>query len=62
MKHCRFQGRADIAKLLLAHGLDKSERHSDGFTPIHRVSQEAEGGSEEGSEKKGGREGAGNGG
>ena len=58
MKPCRFQGRADIAKLLLAHGLDKSERHSDGFTPIHRVSQEAE----EGSEKKGGREGAGNGG
>ena len=32
-----FQGRAEIAKLLIAHGLDPSDRHSDGFTPIHRA-------------------------
>ena len=32
-----FQGRAKIAKLLIAHGLDANPMHTDGFTPIHRA-------------------------
>lgn len=32
-----FQGRADIAALLIAAGLDPSDRHKDGYTPIHRA-------------------------
>ncbi|WIA28268.1 hypothetical protein OEZ86_010822 [Tetradesmus obliquus] len=32
-----FQGRADIARLLIAAGLNPSDRHRDGFTPIHRA-------------------------
>lgn len=33
-----FQGRAKIAKMLIDHGLDKSDRHMrDGFTPLHRA-------------------------
>jgi|TARA_B110000196_G_C20763522_1_gene483259 ankyrin repeat protein len=31
-----FQGRAEVAKLLIAHGLDPSDVHSDGYTPLHR--------------------------
>ena len=31
-----FQGRASIAKMLIDHGLDPSNRHRDGFTPLHR--------------------------
>ena len=31
-----FQGRADIAKLLIDHGLDPSDMHKDGYTPMHR--------------------------
>lgn len=32
-----FQGRGEVAKLLLAHGLDPSPRHADGYTPLHRA-------------------------
>ena len=33
-----FQGRADIMKMLLAHGLPcTTDRHKDGYTPLHRV-------------------------
>ena len=32
-----FQGRAIIAERLIAHGLDPSDMHKDGFTPIHRA-------------------------
>eukprot|EP00092_Neocalanus_flemingeri_P098890 GFUD01126138.1.p1 GENE.GFUD01126138.1~~GFUD01126138.1.p1 ORF type:complete len:192 (+),score=53.44 GFUD01126138.1:63-638(+) len=34
-----FQGRAEIAKLLLAdrRNIDPSQRHTDGFTPLHRA-------------------------
>ena len=32
-----FKGRAEIAKILIAHGLDASDRHNDGYTPIHRA-------------------------
>ena len=33
-----FQGRAGIMKALLAHGLPcTTDRHSDGFTPLHRA-------------------------
>ena len=32
-----FQGRAEIAKLLIAAGLDPSDKHQDGYTPIHRA-------------------------
>lgn len=32
-----FQGRAEIAKQLIAHGLNPSDRHVDGFTPLHRA-------------------------
>ena len=32
-----FQGRAEIAKLLIEHGLDKSDRHQDGYTPMLRA-------------------------
>ena len=31
------KGRAEIAKILIAHGLDASDRHNDGYTPIHRA-------------------------
>merc|ERR1712194_479290 len=31
-----FQGRAKVAKHLLAAGLDPSDRHKDGSTPLHR--------------------------
>jgi len=31
-----FQGRANIASLLIAHGLNPSDLHGDGFTPLHR--------------------------
>lgn len=31
------QGRAEIATLLLAHGLDPMDRHSDGFIGMHRA-------------------------
>ena len=30
-----FQGRAKIAKLLIAHGLDANPMHTDGFTPLY---------------------------
>ena len=32
-----FQGRAEIAQMLINHGLDKSDRHRDGFTPMLRA-------------------------
>jgi ankyrin repeat protein len=32
-----FQGRYDIAQMLIDHGLNPSDRHEDGFTPIHRA-------------------------
>lgn len=32
-----FQGRAEIADLLIAHGLSALDMHSDGFTPLHRA-------------------------
>ena len=32
-----LKGRAEIAKILIAHGLDASDRHNDGYTPIHRA-------------------------
>ena len=32
-----FQGRAKIAKMLIAHGISMSDVHSDGFTPLHRA-------------------------
>ena len=32
-----FQGRAEIAKILIDHGLDKSDRHGDGYTPMLRA-------------------------
>jgi len=32
-----FQGRDEIATLLILHGLDPSDRHADGFTPLHRA-------------------------
>merc|ERR1711964_276373 len=32
-----FQGRAEVAKHLLAHRLDPSDRHRDGSTPLHRA-------------------------
>ena len=31
-----FQGRGEVAKLLIVHGLDPSDVHSDGYTPLHR--------------------------
>jgi ankyrin repeat protein len=32
-----FQGRADIAKLLIDHGVPTADVHKDGYMPIHRV-------------------------
>jgi ankyrin repeat protein len=32
-----FQGRAEVAKVLLKHGLDPMQRHVDGYTPLHRA-------------------------
>jgi len=33
-----FQGRADIARLLVSQGgMDINDRHSDGYTPMHRA-------------------------
>jgi ankyrin repeat protein len=32
-----FQGRSEIAQILIDHGLNPSDRHDDGFTPIHRA-------------------------
>ncbi|KAF0720797.1 hypothetical protein DYB37_004325 [Aphanomyces astaci] len=32
-----FQGRAEIAKILIAHGLDPLHQHEDGYAPIHRA-------------------------
>ena len=33
-----FQGRADIMKMLIQHGLPcTTDRHSDGYTPLHRA-------------------------
>jgi ankyrin repeat protein len=32
-----FQGRAEIADLLIAHGLSVHEMHTDGYTPFHRA-------------------------
>merc|ERR1711935_1096117 len=32
-----FQGRAEIVQMLINHGLDKSDRHGDGFTPMLRA-------------------------
>ena len=34
---CRYQGRAEIAKLLVAAGADPHQKHSDGFNPLHRA-------------------------
>jgi len=37
--HPWFQGRANIARMLIkdSRGLDPSDRHKDGFQPIHRA-------------------------
>merc|ERR1712060_331405 len=32
-----FQGRAEIAKMLLDYGLNPLDSHKDGFLPIHRA-------------------------
>jgi ankyrin repeat protein len=32
-----FQGRAEIADLLIAHGLSVHDQHADGYTPFHRA-------------------------
>jgi len=32
-----YKGNAKAVKMLIAHGLDPSERHADGFTPMHRA-------------------------
>jgi ankyrin repeat protein len=32
-----FQGRAEIADLLIAHGISVHDVHSDGYTPFHRA-------------------------
>lgn len=32
-----FQGRADIAQLLIDHGVPASSQHKDGFLPFHRA-------------------------
>ena len=32
-----FQGRAEIAKLLLDHGIPPLDVHSDGYIPMHRA-------------------------
>ncbi|KAF0719525.1 Aste57867_969 [Aphanomyces stellatus] len=32
-----FQGRAEIAKLLIARGLDPLDEHADGYIPMHRA-------------------------
>ena len=29
-----FQGRANIAKMLIDHGVNPSSMHKDGFTPV----------------------------
>merc|ERR1712212_1420667 len=41
-----FQGRANIARMLIkdSRGLDPSDRHKDGFQPIHRACWGEEGG------------------
>ncbi|CAK4081767.1 unnamed protein product [Aphanomyces euteiches] len=33
-----FQGRAEIAKILIDRGLDPLDQHADGYSPIHRAS------------------------
>lgn len=37
VKGAGFQGRAEIADLLIAHGLSVHDQHSDGYTPFHRA-------------------------
>ena len=37
-KGAGFQGRDKIAKILIEHGINPSDMHKDGFTPIHRAS------------------------
>lgn len=32
-----FQGRPEITKVLLAHGLDVNDKHSDGHGPVQRA-------------------------
>ena len=32
-----FQGRAEIGQLLISHGVNPREKHSDGFEPIQRA-------------------------
>lgn len=32
-----FQGRAEIGQLLIAHGINPSDKHTDGFQPIQRA-------------------------
>ena len=32
-----FQGRAEIGQLLISHGVNAREKHSDGFEPIQRA-------------------------
>lgn len=32
-----FQGRAEIADLLVSHGISVHDMHSDGYTPFHRA-------------------------
>jgi len=37
MHGAAFQGRPSIIRLLLAEGLNPSDRHKDGYTPLHRT-------------------------
>ena len=32
-----FQGRSEVAKVLIAHGMDPNDRHKDGYTPLIRA-------------------------
>ncbi|GMH68978.1 hypothetical protein TL16_g05053 [Triparma laevis f. inornata] len=37
MHGCCFQGRAEVCKVLIAHGINPRERHSDGYEPAFRA-------------------------
>ena len=37
MHAAAYQGQASVINVLVTHGLDPSERHKDGYTPLHRA-------------------------
>jgi hypothetical protein len=37
MHGCCFQGRADVCKVLIAHGINPREKHTDGYEPAFRA-------------------------